>query len=57
MEAAIIAGQRTAETCTRRMSMKNKHWMNMTRRARLGILEAGEIIRLDSFTYGSNNGE
>ena len=56
-EAVIIAGQRTSVTGTRRRRMYNKHRMHMTRRARLGLPEAEEIIRLDIFTYGSNNGE
>ena len=59
MEVVIIAGQRTAATATgaRRMRIHNKHWLNLTRRSRLGIPEPEERIRLDRFTYGSNNGE
>ena len=55
-EAAIIAGQRTAAAGARHRSMHTKHHMSMTRRARLGIPEVEEIIHLDRFTYGSNNG-
>ena len=57
MEVAIIPGQRIAATRARRRRMHNKHQSNMTRRARLGIPEAEERIRLDRFTYGSINGE
>ena len=55
-EAAIRVGQRTAVTGARHRRIHNKHQMNMTRRARLGIPEAEERIRLDRFTYGSNKG-
>ena len=57
MEAAIKAGQRTAITGARRRRVHEKHRMNMSRRARLGIPETEEIIRLDGLTYGSINGK
>ena len=50
MEAAIIAGQRTAGTGLRHGRVHNKYWMNMTRRERLRIPEAEEIICLGRFT-------
>jgi len=57
MEAAIKAGTRTATTGARRRRVHKKHRMNMSRRARLGITEAEERIRLDEVACGSINGE
>ena len=57
MEAAIKAGTRTATTGVRRKRAHRKHRMKMSRRARLGITEAEEIIRLDELACGYINGE
>ena len=50
MEAALIARQRTSAKGARHRRMYNKHCVNMTRRARLGIHEAEKTIRLDRST-------
>ena len=57
MEAAIKAGKRTAITGTRRGSVHKTYRMNMSRRARLGIIEAEERIRLGELACGSINRE
>ena len=57
IEAAIKAGKRTATTGARHMKVHKKHRMNMRRRARPGINEADEIIRLDERACRSINGE
>ena len=44
MEAAIKTGQRTGTIDGRHRRVHKKHIMNMSRRARLGIPEAEEII-------------
>ena len=55
--AAIKAGKKTATTGARHRRVHKKHRMNMSKRARLGIPEAEEIIRLDELACGSINGE
>ena len=57
MEATIKAGTRTATTGARRKRAHTNHRMKMSRRARLDITEAKEIIRLDELICGSINGE
>ena len=57
MEAAIKAGTRTATTGARRKRAHRKHRMKMSRRARLGITEAEERIRLGELACGSINRE
>ena len=57
MEAAINAGTTTATTGARHKRAHKKHRMNMSKRARLGIIGAEERIHLDELACGSINGE
>ena len=57
MKAVIIVGKRATASGARHRIIHNKHRVNMTRRARLGMFEAEERTYLGRFTYRSNNGE
>ena len=57
MEAAIIAGYRTAATGARQQILLNMRQMYTTRGARLGISEVEDHICLDRYSYVSVNKE